>query len=70
MRWQQPTHRKRKIHQLTQQYDEQQQKHGQREAENKNDALPGPAQNNFAAARLLGGVRWGLRGFLSDHRVQ
>ena len=35
MRWQQPTHRKRKIHQLTQQYDEQQQKHGQREAENK-----------------------------------
>jgi hypothetical protein len=65
MRWQQSTHRPRKIHQLalTQQYDAHQQKQGQREAENENDALPGPAQNNFAPARLLGGVRWSCAGF-------
>jgi hypothetical protein len=58
MRWHQPTHRKRKIHQLTQQYDERQQKHGQREAENKNDALPRAAQNNFTPARVIGRVGW------------
>src|SRR5919201_234082 len=52
---------------LTQQCDQHQQKHGQREAEHENDALPGPAQNNFAPARLLGRVGWGLCGFLSDH---
>jgi hypothetical protein len=40
---------------LTQQRDEDQQKHGQREAENENDALPRPAQNNFAPRAFSAG---------------
>lgn len=57
------------INALTQQNHCQEQKDWRCEAENENDTLPRAAQNNFAAACLLGEVRWRLRGSLADHHA-